>query len=202
MAVAAIFSLVAEPRPKVFLAHGTLLGAFRDGDMIPWETDVDLAIDIRSMQKWRTWKAEFERRGFLVFKDTATMRVCRRGTAVASREDVRPWKGGKGHHWFPYIDLYKIRAADASDDSNSGAASRAAANNATLLLEVPGGWASFPREAIYPLSACTLRGRSVPCPADTKRVLRRLYGEDYDVRKHGARGDKSYHVKSSTLLVH
>ena len=205
MAVVAIFSLVTEePRPNVFLAHGTLLGAFRDGDVNPWETDVDLAIDSRSMLKWETWKSEFERRGFLVFYSNGNIRVCRRGTAamyLTSRyrndRDARPW--GKGRDWFPYLDLYNVREEHAAG-AKGGGASRAEANNSAVLLEVGGrGWAKFPRKAIYPLSNCTLRGRSVPCPADTKRVLRRLYGEDYDVRKHGARGDKSYHVKSSTL---
>lgn len=44
-----ITDILDEAEIRYFLAHGGLLGLVRDGDLIPWDNDIDLAVEINDM---------------------------------------------------------------------------------------------------------------------------------------------------------
>lgn len=51
---------------KWCLSHGTALGVYRDGDAIPWDDDVDLAIFSMDRQKLTQARARLREKGFFV----------------------------------------------------------------------------------------------------------------------------------------
>ena len=72
-----VHSILQAIDPEHFIIHGTLLGAVRDADVIPWEADVDIAVQHLVYNKWKIWKSAFESRGYIVFKQ-GILRICKR----------------------------------------------------------------------------------------------------------------------------
>jgi len=56
---------------KYFLEGGTLLGIVRDGDLLPWDHDVDISIDYADAEKFDKLRWRFYLKGYRV--------TCRRG---------------------------------------------------------------------------------------------------------------------------
>lgn len=63
------------------LEGGTLLGIVRDGDLLPWDHDVDLSIMITDTPKFLKIKKELYRKGYKV-------------TSKKSKHDIHPFKMG------------------------------------------------------------------------------------------------------------
>lgn len=63
------------------LEGGTLLGIVRDGDLLPWDHDVDLSIMITDTPKFLKIKKELYRKGYKV-------------TSRKSKHDIHPFKMG------------------------------------------------------------------------------------------------------------
>ena len=72
-----VHSVLKAIDPEHFIIHGTLLGAVRDADVIPWETDIDIAMQHHVYDNWKNWKSAFELRGYIVFKQ-GILRICKR----------------------------------------------------------------------------------------------------------------------------
>ena len=136
-----------------FIMYGTLLGAHRDHDVIPWETDLDIVLNASTYDQWEsTWKNALWSRGYIVFRYDI-LRVCK--VSKKQQLDKAPWhKGG----WFPYIDIYRMDSKGNKVYTNQ---------NANKF---------YPLADIKPLARCTLRNETVPCPAKPAAVLTSFYG--------------------------
>ena len=133
-----------------FIMYGTLLGAVRDQDIIPWETDVDIVLTSYTYDQWRTWKSKLGERGFILFESTI-LRVCKLGHTVANNNQP-PWKT-----WFPYVDIYRMTTMNGYVKTNQGGR-------------------KYPSNIILPTSQCTIRNKKFPCAARPVEFLRTFYG--------------------------
>lgn len=54
---------------KHWLSHGTILGAYRDNALIPWDDDVDLGLDYSQRHLMKPVEDEMRERGYFVPED-------------------------------------------------------------------------------------------------------------------------------------
>ena len=148
-----IHSVLKSIDPKHFLMYGSLLGATRDKDIIPWDTDVDIVISSEAYNHWPNWKSALANAGYVIFEDNI-LRICRALNTTHTSQYDPPWENNS---WFPYVDVYEIitrgQISSISDD-------------ASIYLTK---W-------LLPPSTCTIRTKTFPCAAQPHHVLRQAYG--------------------------
>jgi hypothetical protein len=145
-----LIPLLHDIDPKYFINFGTLLGAIRDRDFIPYDTDIDLILPSDTHAKWEEWKHILEQRGLIIFKSTI-LRVCVK-SAVTHKNNAPPWKE---YNWFPYVDVYSLDHSRVTVGPYKN---------------------PYP---YYPLQNCTIRDLQLPCPHNAHTLLRKIYGNDY-----------------------
>jgi len=174
-----------------FITHGTLLGAVRHGGIIPWDTDIDIAMTKSSILLLRRyWPLIFPRDMFL--QTGKTDPGFRLGMAtknsigysrVKDRYSSNPfssfnvWKGNlkmryRPYHVGPQIDIAPLEVL------KKGRSYRIFGN-------------IIPREALFPIQNAgnfwnprgggdgCLNGIEVPLPHDPNLTLSILYGKEY-----------------------
>lgn len=68
----AVKNIMDEARIRYWLDTGTLLGAIREGNLIPWDDDIDLSVEISAVPKLLSITSQFARLGYRVdVTDTA-----------------------------------------------------------------------------------------------------------------------------------
>mmetsp|Transcript_43501 Transcript_43501/g.85157 ORF Transcript_43501/g.85157 Transcript_43501/m.85157 type:complete len:302 (-) Transcript_43501:661-1566(-) len=89
-------------KQTAFILDGTLMGAWREHGMNPYEIDNDIVIygEEPAMSCFK----EFWIRGLVLFKSDI-WRVCTKRKGAPRKDNSPPFAGGK-HLYFPYTDLY------------------------------------------------------------------------------------------------
>lgn len=137
-----------------WLDYGTLLGAVRNGELIPWDGDVDLGILDRDVESVLRLAPEVEQAGYVI--KTVSDAVVR--ISYSAINDA-------------HVDLFAWReeAGSLSHDEDPA-------------LQWPGmtDRTTFPASYVEALSSVELHGRSFPAPGDPHGFLRdHRYGPDY-----------------------
>ena len=161
-------SIANQYKVPYFLNYGTLLGAWRNGDIIPGDTDIDLNIEIEDIRKLETFQTHG---GFRLYiqKDWKLPEDQRRrfncdGKSVNSQVDncsfiepiARLIELSSGFR----IDIY---AAHIVFD--------------TVLMFSDDKW-DFRRDQLLPLRRCKFMGVDSFCPNKPKEILTSFYGQN------------------------
>ena len=152
-ATSAVISALREAGIEPFLAYGTLLGAVREGQVLPHDSDADLGYVSRHnnpfdvcVESFRLERA-LRRQGWPVF----------RYSGAAFKVDVTEGDVTRGLDVFGgFYDSGRLH----------------------LLGEVG---ADYREEWIWPLTTAELHGRPMPVPADPGRLLEAMYGPHWQV---------------------
>ncbi len=135
-----------------YVAYGTLLGAVRDGRLIGYDNDIDLAyvsahdhpLDV-AREGFRVQRV-LQQRGWTV----------RRGSAARLNVRLRMSDGS-----MRFVDVFTSHWVDG-------------------VFFIPSDvGARLPREAMLPLSTVQLLGHEVPAPADPEALLAATYGKNW-----------------------
>lgn len=157
---------MAHDTQRILEAHGvrcvasggTLLGAVRNGGIIPWDDDADFSIDMKHKRKVGSARPDFENCGYELLPVPYGYKVCMRKR--------RRIPGEK--HSYPFVDLFFHR------EGRNGRVSLAQdwATNA---------WPNdfYLKKEYHPLRLVPFHDISVWIPRDPLPYLKRMYGADW-----------------------
>ena len=142
---------------KYCLSHGTMLGVRRDGDVIPWDDDVDLAVFTTDKPKFAEARARLRAKGFFVPDEGDP-------TKPISIKDNMPWydfvaikDGEKIECWF----FDKIGDFYIYDQKRDGL--------------------TIPQELFDTLSTIQWRGAAFYAPSNVEKFLDLMYGKKWNI---------------------
>ena len=149
-----VHALLAARGIPHWLDFGTLLGAVRDGELIPWDTDADFGIFARDAERVLELRDELEAAGHSLYTDDPAVIRVLYSDANRIALDLTLWHERDG-----------LLASDEGPlDLWPGMHDRIA----------------FPPELVAELSEVSLNGRTLPAPADPARLLsEHRYGPDW-----------------------
>jgi phosphorylcholine metabolism protein LicD len=153
-----------------WVSYGTLLGAARDGQIIPWTTDADLVVQTniwKRIGKKMYDNSLLDEKGYRFFYDrkyTDMARLCIGDNSTKYKqwekktiETENYWDSG-----YPYVDFYQ------------GVPLRA--GNYTVKAGPP---CTFTHSQIFPLTQLKLCGQYVNAPRDYRKYLAQIYGPNW-----------------------
>ncbi|KAL3661207.1 hypothetical protein V7S43_013814 [Phytophthora oleae] len=146
-----------------FLAFGSLLGAVRNGSMIPFTEDVDIGY-VGEMVSVDAVKLGLRRKGYhMFFMDI--WRVCVAPTHPLAGHLYDPKAPVSQTYEVPYVDLYMMEQLDNSDWN---------------LQELEGSNGSIlPYNKVQPFSHVSINGMAFDTVKDPHFLLEEAYGDDY-----------------------
>ncbi|TMW56187.1 hypothetical protein Poli38472_008835 [Pythium oligandrum] len=158
-----------------FLDSGTLLGAFRDGKVIPHDVDADLGIDARGLT--------YLQQNLVVFPDEYELNIWNSYLDPNStRDDKLPVRVVHKESGL-YLDVFAF--LDWTDEENGaqmvGPLPSWCMFNCDSCPVAPTGGKTLrvPKDWIYPLIACPFEGATKKCPAQTEKYLKYVFGADF-----------------------
>ncbi|KAA0187426.1 hypothetical protein FBUS_09191 [Fasciolopsis buskii] len=172
-----------------WLNYGSLLGAVRDGDFIPYDHDTDIAVldsaepHIRRLETPRE-KITFDEISLVTRKQNYCSydhmpRINCQGVPVRFQLDpcgfctplARLISG-----YFDFLDLFmvriEVRLTSDGTSTRIGVVDEGSGKNDGFQL-------SYALDDIFPLTTCQYMGLSLPCPRNPQAVLSHVYGENY-----------------------
>ncbi len=144
-------SILTEAKIDYFIMWGTLIGAMRDNDIIPWETDIDIVVN--NYDFFLTQRSTLEKHGYIFFND-GLGRICKKSNIIHSNK-----LPSAKNNWFPYVDVYVVW--------------KLSFNRGIIQENI------FKMNHLVPLGTCTIRNISYSCPAAPEKVLNEYYGKNW-----------------------
>ncbi|KAG1686440.1 hypothetical protein DVH05_004874 [Phytophthora capsici] len=146
-----------------FLAFGSLLGAVRNGSMIPFTEDVDIGY-VGEMISVDAVKLALRKKGYhMFFMDI--WRVCVAPTHPLAGHLYDPSAPVAQTYGVPYVDLYMMEQLDNGDWN---------------LQELEGSNGSvLPYNKVQPFSQVSINGMAFDTVKDPQFLLKEAYGDDY-----------------------
>ena len=163
------------------LTYGSLLGAWRNGDKMPWDTDIDIYTDAMDNAKMNAIKDD---RGFSTYSNLVhlALDVDWRIPSVSKRRRVTcDGKVLSNSYWKPdsctftgplgrmimgyekYLDIWDVERVNGK------------------VFDRYGKGAYYPESEIFPLKKCSYLGLEVYCPRNPKPIFDAFYGKDKDL---------------------
>ena len=202
--------VLEENKIPYFLSGGTLLGAYRQNDFIPWDDDADIMIRVEDHNKLWKLKRKFRKYGILLnqgclscwsnhYRDT-----CR---YLKKKYNDLSLTKCKGSRYFSalkrdgmHIDIFKIFPI-----KNNGKIAYSLYGSNRLISEQQ-------YKSMFPGIPCNFGGIIANCPNNTKELLCRNYkniniptrnGELTHKNEHvfGIRQNKGLHLNEQGLLT-
>ena len=162
-----VFDLICK-RYKIdyWVYAGTLIGARRNGFVLPWDKDMDIAMMLEDYQRLLKY-IRLELPDDLYFQDGSDNPHWRRATDAKIR-DRNSCYG------------YCIRTGCQFEDGLQIDISvfRQSPKDATLI-ENSFYKPKFVKNDIYPTKSIALEGLQIPCPQNSDRILRIMFGPDF-----------------------
>jgi len=150
---------------EYWLEYGSLLGAWRDGEIIPWDLDLDIGVMYETMAQLEALCYESKRYCLAIHPQWRVRLPDRpRLRDVPWVPFIEPDARFVDTHTRQHVDIYSYLALPDGRLKN----------NATDY----GGPHVIPRNWILPLSPCRLSGVEVYRPCCTEDLLKMYYGED------------------------
>jgi hypothetical protein len=148
-----------------FLAFGSLLGAVRNGSMIPFTEDADIGY-VKELARVEKGRLALRRKGYHMFF-MGIWRVCVAPTHPLAGRLYDPMLPKTESFAVPYVDLYKMK------ETSSGAwdLEELEGSNGRIL----------PADKVQPFSQVTINGMAFDTVKDPKFFLTEAYGDDYMV---------------------
>ncbi|GMF59852.1 unnamed protein product [Phytophthora fragariaefolia] len=157
-----------------FLAFGSLLGAVRNGSMIPFTEDVDIGY-VGEFEKVDKVKLALRRKGYHMFY-MGIWRVCVAPTHPLAGHLYDPHLPISENFAIPYVDLYMMKETGNGDWDMQ----ELEGSNGRLL----------PDDKVLPFSEVTINGMPFNTVYDPGFFLREAYGDDYMTPKPREEGSR------------
>jgi phosphorylcholine metabolism protein LicD len=87
---------------KHWLSHGTMLGAYRDQELIPWDDDVDLGLDYSQRHLISPFEEEMREKGYFVPRDGQEGMPHYDTVLIRDGEKIECWWFKKKGDWYIY----------------------------------------------------------------------------------------------------
>lgn len=179
-----------------FLTTGTLLGAWRDGDIIPYDRDLDVLINSHDNNKLEKIKGkrnfkETENKFHLILQEdwekpySERRRYKCNGKLVSHYSDHCSFQEPlgrliKGKH---HLDIYDYKVVNGT-------------------IWDPSEWDKrFQLDDVFPLVACKFMGLNTFCPQKPVNVLQKFYGSNLSPTLI-CKNKKWIHVRNDTIIPH
>jgi len=157
-----IDSLFRENKITYWITAGSLLGAIRHGEMIPWDDDIDLALFIDDLGKVIRLRSELEKKGLVLLVKRDYLKIFPVGGKRIAHPD-----GGFYPHRYPFVDLFLMTRDDG----------RVVHASERLREGFEQDWLEEENVAL-PFPQRPFGSLIVPVPRCASTYLERMYGED------------------------
>ena len=183
-----------------FISDGTLLGAFRDQDVLAWTADIDVHLsraELTTLLHSTAFQTHLRLLGYEFFGDLHVGRVCASAIST-SQQDLIKRLGLITHsnplnksymHTMPYADLYTFTRLSASNEGQPEGPENPNSSYIEMYADLElGKQLLLPTMAVFPLEEYDIRGKMFPGIRSAPLYLEKIYGPNYMtpiIARHG-----------------